>query len=124
MPRTRCGAIDASRIETVGRDAAQPVTSNDTESGRAQNRRLELVAPMKRASLCLLALTAILAGGIAQAENAQQERMKSCNARAAGKTGAERQAFMSECLHGEAPSQGVKATSQQQKMKDCNKGGR
>jgi hypothetical protein len=75
---------------------------------------------MKRASLCLLALTAVLASGVAQAKNAQQDRMKSCNAQAAGKTGAERKAFMNECLQGEAPSQGVKATSQQQKMKDCN----
>jgi len=77
---------------------------------------------MKKLTLCLLALTAVLAGGNAQAENAQQERMKSCNVQAAGKTGEERKAFMNECLRaGGAPSQGVKATSQQQKMKECNK---
>ena len=76
---------------------------------------------MKKASPCLVALTVVLAGGIAHATSAQQERMKNCNAQAAGKTGEERKAFMSECLRGEAPSQGVKATSQQQKMKDCNK---
>ena len=59
---------------------------------------------MKRASPCLLALTAILAGGIALAENAQQERMKSCNAQGGredrrGTQGVhDRQAFMTECL--------------------------
>lgn len=76
---------------------------------------------MNKKGLCLLALTVVLAGGIAQADNAQQERMKSCNAQAADKTGAERKAFMSECLRSDAASQGTKATSQQQKMKDCNK---
>jgi outer membrane protein OmpA-like peptidoglycan-associated protein len=39
--------IDVSRIETVGRGPTQPITSNDTESGRAQNRRLELVVMKK-----------------------------------------------------------------------------
>jgi outer membrane protein OmpA-like peptidoglycan-associated protein len=39
--------IDVSRIETVGQGSTQPITSNDTESGRAQNRRLELVVVEK-----------------------------------------------------------------------------
>jgi len=34
--------IDAARIEVVGRGSAQPVASNDTAEGRAQNRRVEL----------------------------------------------------------------------------------
>jgi outer membrane protein OmpA-like peptidoglycan-associated protein len=34
--------IDASRIEVAGRGPAQPVASNDTAEGRAQNRRVEL----------------------------------------------------------------------------------
>lgn len=34
--------VDASRIEATGRGSAQPVASNDTVEGRAQNRRVEL----------------------------------------------------------------------------------
>jgi hypothetical protein len=34
------------------------------------------------------------------AQNAQQERMKACNTKAADKKGDERKAFMSECLKG------------------------
>ena len=34
--------VDASRIEIAGRGSAQPVASNDTAEGRAQNRRVEL----------------------------------------------------------------------------------
>ncbi|UJR84320.1 OmpA family protein [Sandaracinus amylolyticus] len=35
--------IDASRVEAVGVGDAQPVAPNDTEEGRAQNRRIEVV---------------------------------------------------------------------------------
>lgn len=35
--------IDESRLRTVGLGSTQPVTSNETEEGRAQNRRVELV---------------------------------------------------------------------------------
>jgi acyl-coenzyme A synthetase/AMP-(fatty) acid ligase len=38
----------------------------------------------------------------ALAENAQQERMKTCNAKAGEKKGDERKSFMSECLKGGA----------------------
>ncbi|USZ15487.1 OmpA family protein [Moraxella sp. FZFQ2102] len=34
--------VDASRIRTVGYGEAQPVASNTTDAGRAQNRRVEL----------------------------------------------------------------------------------
>jgi outer membrane protein OmpA-like peptidoglycan-associated protein len=34
--------VDASRLETAGYGATKPVTDNDTELGRAQNRRVEL----------------------------------------------------------------------------------
>ena len=35
--------IDPSRLKTAGYGATKPVTSNDTELGRAQNRRVELI---------------------------------------------------------------------------------
>lgn len=35
--------IDAQRIETAGKGEAFPVASNDTQSGRQQNRRVEIV---------------------------------------------------------------------------------
>jgi len=75
----------------------------------------------------LLALAVIgafaIAGGPASAAdapapNAQQQRMKDCNAKAADKKGDERKAFMSACLSGkDAPP--AKMT-QQEKMKACN----
>ena len=34
--------IAAARIETVGYGESQPVATNDTADGRAQNRRTEL----------------------------------------------------------------------------------
>ena len=36
--------IDPSRISTVGYGESKPVASNETESGRAQNRRAEIIA--------------------------------------------------------------------------------
>jgi OmpA-OmpF porin, OOP family len=36
------GGVDGSRIESKGMGEAEPVASNDTEEGRAQNRRVEL----------------------------------------------------------------------------------
>src|SRR5262245_12091102 len=72
-------------------------------------------------TVCLVALVAALAVGTADAKNAQQERMKACNAQASGKSGADRDAFMKECLRTDATSQQGVKSSQQQKMKDCNK---
>lgn len=58
-----------------------------------------------------------------EAQKKQQERMKSCNAKAGDKKleGDARKKFMSACLSGEegaGPSEKQKA--QQQRMKDCN----
>jgi psiF repeat-containing protein len=47
------------------------------------------------------------------AENAQQERMKTCNVKAGDKKGDERKTFMKDCLSAEK-------LSQQDKMKACN----
>ncbi|HET7097129.1 MAG TPA: PsiF family protein, partial [Casimicrobiaceae bacterium] len=38
------------------------------------------------------------------AKNAQQEKMKACNAKAGDKKGDERKAFMSECLKAAPPA--------------------
>jgi outer membrane protein OmpA-like peptidoglycan-associated protein len=35
--------IDPKRLEAVGLDESRPIASNDTEEGRAMNRRVELV---------------------------------------------------------------------------------
>ena len=58
-----------------------------------------------------LACLALAAPSFA-AENEQQDRMKSCNAKAEGKKGDERKKFMSSCLKGEEPKPN--------KMKECN----
>jgi outer membrane protein OmpA-like peptidoglycan-associated protein len=43
---TRSG-IDVSRVTTVGYGQERPIASNDTESGKATNRRLELAVVQK-----------------------------------------------------------------------------
>jgi len=53
----------------------------------------------------------------AKAPNAQQQKMKDCNAQATGKTGDERKAFMSTCLKAAEPA---KPMTQQEKMTACN----
>ena len=69
--------------------------------------------------LALLILGAFAVGASpAFAENAQQERMKTCNAQAGDKKGDERKTFMSACLSGKdmPPAK----MTQQEKMKACN----
>jgi hypothetical protein len=55
------------------------------------------------------------------AQKAQQQRMKDCNARMGDKKGDERKMAMSSCLKGEDPGASPKQKAQQDKMKDCNK---
>ena len=54
-----------------------------------------------------------------EAQQAQQEKMKTCNADAKGKTGDERKKFMSECLSAK-PQASQAQKAQQDKMKSCN----
>jgi hypothetical protein len=51
---------------------------------------------------------------------AQQNKMKTCNADAAGKKGDERKAFMKQCLSAAAPAVEAPKLTQQEKMKKCN----
>jgi outer membrane protein OmpA-like peptidoglycan-associated protein len=39
--------IDASRLTAKGYGKTQPVASNDTEEGRAENRRVEFIVTSK-----------------------------------------------------------------------------
>ena len=72
----------------------------------------------KLLALAIIGAFAVAGGTVYAADNAQQDRMKACNAKAEGKTGDERKAFMSACLSGkDAPPA---AMSQQDKMKACN----
>jgi outer membrane protein OmpA-like peptidoglycan-associated protein len=41
------GGIDSSRLSTEGYGADKPIASNDTEEGRAKNRRTELIVLKK-----------------------------------------------------------------------------
>ncbi len=66
----------------------------------------------KLLALAMVGAFAVVAAP-ALAQNAQQERMKVCNTKAADKKGDERKKFMSECLSAEK-------VSQQDKMKACN----
>jgi hypothetical protein len=63
----------------------------------------------------------LLAGPVLAKGNAQQGKMKECNAQAAGKKGDERKAFMKECLGAKAEAEPAKKelTPQQAKMKEC-----
>ena len=87
---------------------------------------------MKKTLPVLLAAAALWLTAPAHAESVQQTKMKECTTQAKGKTGAERKAFMKECLAGkatapseagkpaEAPAAEKKLTAQQMKMRECN----
>ncbi len=73
-----------------------------------------------------LVVTAALAGPGALAatakQQAQQQRMKDCNAQADSQNvkGHDRQAFMKTCLSGHGPATAAVKPTQQDKMKWCN----
>ena len=87
----------------------------------------------KLLALTLLGACAALATPAYAAENAQQERMKTCNAKATDKKGEERKKFMSQCLSAEkkasdskmascnTKSKGMKADERKKFMSECMK---
>ena len=54
------------------------------------------------------------------AKTAQQSKMTTCNADAAGKKGDERKAFMKNCLSAKPMAAAPAKMTQQEKMKSCN----
>ncbi len=78
---------------------------------------------MKLKTTLLVATIALLfTAGYANAENKQQDKMKTCNteATAKGLKGADRKAFMKTCLSAGGEAAAAPANSQQEKMKTCN----
>jgi hypothetical protein len=73
----------------------------------------------KLLGLIVIGAFAFAAAPASAADNAQQERMKTCNTKAKDMKGDERKGFMKDCLAGKdtAPA---KKVSQQEKMKVCN----
>jgi hypothetical protein len=88
----------------------------------------------KLLALTLIGAFAAAATPVFAAENAQQERMKTCNAKAGDKKGDERKAFMKDCLSAEkkssdnkmaacnTKSKGMKADERKKFMSECMKG--
>ena len=68
-------------------------------------------------ALFLAGMLAIPVAG--QAANSQQDRMKECNAQAAGKTGDERKTFMSSCLSDASKTTGSHPNCNPAKSKPC-----
>jgi psiF repeat len=59
---------------------------------------------MRKTLVATFTALVVLAAPSIAADNSQQQRMKDCNAQAAGMTGSARQTFMSSCLKGEHPN--------------------
>lgn len=70
--------------------------------------------------IALLAMGLIFAVSAPVIAGEQQNKMKTCNADAKGKTGDERKAFMKSCLSKDGAPAAEKKTTQQDKMKTCN----
>jgi len=73
----------------------------------------KLVAVALGAVFALAAIPAIAA------DNAQQDKMKTCNTKAGMMKGEDRKEFMKACLSGDEATQ-TKLTAQQEKMRTCN----
>jgi hypothetical protein len=75
---------------------------------------------MKSSTLVVSMAVALLSLS-AQAQNSQQDKMKTCNAQAKTQNlaGDARKSFMKTCLSNQ-PADSPKLNSQQQKMKQCN----
>jgi hypothetical protein len=75
---------------------------------------------MKGTTLVVFTALGLLSMSV-QAQNTQQEKMKTCNVQAKTQSlsGDARKSFMKSCLSTEAAA-GPKLNSQQQKMKQCN----
>jgi psiF repeat len=84
-------------------------------------------------AIVLASAVAFAASPASAADNPQQERMKTCNAKAGEKKGDERKKFMSECLSAEkkthdskmsecnTKSKGMKADERNKFMSECMK---
>ena len=87
----------------------------------------------KLLAMLIAGTLAVAAAPSFAADNPQQERMKTCNAKATDKKGDERKKFMSECLSAEkkssdnkmatcnTKSKGMKADERKKFMSDCMK---
>jgi hypothetical protein len=75
-----------------------------------------------KATTMLAAVGLLLLSVAVQAQNAQQAKMKTCNAQAKDQTlsGDARKSFMKTCLSNQPAAAESKLTPQQQKMKQCN----
>jgi hypothetical protein len=88
----------------------------------------------KLLALTLIGAFAVSATPAFATENAQQERMKTCNAKAGDKKGDDRKAFMKDCLSAEkkhsdnkmaecnTKSKGMKGEEHKKFMSECMKG--
>jgi hypothetical protein len=74
-----------------------------------------------KATLSLASAALLLLSMSVAAQNAQQDKMKSCNSQASTQSlsGDARKSFMQSCLSSQ-PADAPKLNSQQQKMKQCN----
>jgi hypothetical protein len=75
----------------------------------------------KLLALTLIGAFAVVATPAFAAENAQQERMKTCNAKAGDKKGEERKKFMSDCLSAEKKTYDNKMAACNAKTKGLKK---
>jgi hypothetical protein len=73
----------------------------------------------KLVAVALGAVFALAAFPAAAADNAQQDKMKTCNTKAGTMKGEDRKEFMKACLSGDEATQ-TKLTAQQEKMRICN----